>query len=257
MDQTTRALREALRNYRTRRATIQQAVTEGEDVVERAIALLNDRDEGVRWAAVRILAEVGDKRAIPPLLRLMDGGRHLHDAAEALRLITGESLGEDPLAWRQWLGLVEAPAAPTKGATPDPDAALTDEELLRMALEDTPVIITSVDASFTVDVPLTEGRRQRVWLDLVQNALDGAPMIQLCTLCGPDNPRHYEWALKTNTALAFGAIGVARIDDQRCFTMTHNLARTGCHPEDLGRAILTLAREGDKVEALFTQKDQN
>ena len=44
---------------------------------------------------------------------------------------------------------------------------------------------------------------------------------------------------------------------KRCFAMTHNLARSTCHPEDLGRAILTLAREGDKVEALFTRADRH
>ena len=79
-----------------------------EGAVDFMVPLLDDKDWRVRRAAVHVLGELTDIRAIQPLIDLM--GRAIkarqtkrRDEAEmALRKITGESLGSDPAKWQQW-----------------------------------------------------------------------------------------------------------------------------------------------------------
>lgn len=66
---------------------------------------LVEQPKAVRLAAVRALAEIGDRRAVPALIRMLgDGDRELQlNAAVALSKITGQDLGTDPAKWQAWL----------------------------------------------------------------------------------------------------------------------------------------------------------
>jgi HEAT repeat protein len=71
--------------------------------VEPLIAVLEDEDSSVRWAAARALARLGDARAVEPLIAAL--GDEDWDtcawAAEALRRIgTPEALA----AFEEWAG---------------------------------------------------------------------------------------------------------------------------------------------------------
>ncbi len=72
--------------------------------VESLIAALKDNEWDVRAGAVAALAEIKDIRAISPLIDTLEDK---HPAvreiiAKALRRITGENLGQDPVKWQEW-----------------------------------------------------------------------------------------------------------------------------------------------------------
>ena len=47
------AFRRGLRHWRTRSDTIEEALDGGDEYMEAAVALLHDRNESVRWSAIR------------------------------------------------------------------------------------------------------------------------------------------------------------------------------------------------------------
>lgn len=68
------------------------------------IAALEDKESDVRAKAARALGKIGDKRAVEPLIAALEDERSYvrKQAAEALSKITGEDLGKDLRAWREW-----------------------------------------------------------------------------------------------------------------------------------------------------------
>ena len=73
-------------------------------MVEPLTETLADRHDAVRRLTAQVLGEVGDVRAILPLVDAMMGWpRDLRWAPhEALVVIVGEDLGEDMQGWVQW-----------------------------------------------------------------------------------------------------------------------------------------------------------
>jgi len=76
-------LRGGLRTLQTRSATIDAAVDSG--AVDIIIPLLQDRNEGVRWSAIRILGELGDERAVLPLIDLLEQRKNESDVTRDLQ----------------------------------------------------------------------------------------------------------------------------------------------------------------------------
>lgn len=67
-------------------------------------ALRSDRYLGGTWQIFRALGDLGDRRAVPGLVEVLDRhhGTYRRPVAEALHKVTGVDLGENPLVWRQW-----------------------------------------------------------------------------------------------------------------------------------------------------------
>lgn len=80
------------------------------DAVEPLIALLADKDERVCQAAVIALGEIGDRRAVKPLIKLFDRPFRTvvvynirYQTDDALRRITGQKDLSGKKAWQAWL----------------------------------------------------------------------------------------------------------------------------------------------------------
>jgi HEAT repeats len=246
----TQTLRAGLRNFRTRSDTIDQAIAAGSDAVAPASELLQDRNDATRWSAIQILSEISDEAAIPPLLALMDHGKNTIEAANALRQITGKDFGEDPADWRKGLGKAAPSAGPTERIE------LTDAALIAAATQDMNVEVASKGDRYTVQVKLDNGRGQQVIIDFSSKDAEGAPIVRLYTLCGKAEPDKYEWALKNNMKLPYGAIGLAMLNGTPCFAMVDAYCRATADAEDLGKSISNLAANGDMVEKLLTKQDR-
>ncbi len=82
-----------------------------DDATSYAVVLQRARDaepvaqpRAVRLAAIEALGELGDARAIGPLIDALDSDdrEFRTSAAMALHRITGENVGTDPVRWREW-----------------------------------------------------------------------------------------------------------------------------------------------------------
>lgn len=247
----TDTLRDRLRNFRTRAAAIDEAINAREQAVEPAMELLHDRNESTRWSAIKILSEIGDPRAVPALIALLESGKSALETINALRAITGEDLGDDPDAWREWIA-TEQPADPA----PQQQIELSDDALIRAATRDLQAAIGSSGDRYTIEITLPDKRKQRVCVDFNASDSDGAALVRLYTPCAKAAPDKYEWALKNNMNLSHGAIGLARMKGELWFTLVNTHLRATVHPEALAKSILTLAHKGDTVERLLTGEDK-
>jgi hypothetical protein len=155
----TDVIRRKLRDFRTRAATIAELSETGEAKIDEITPLLQDRHEGVRWSAIRILSEIADLRAVGPLLSLLEQEKNVSDVALALESITGQTFGDDLLAWKQWA--MQTSDCPTE-SIPN---LLSDAELIAAATEDLPVTVSGSGLEFSVSVKLDEGRSQQIWVD--------------------------------------------------------------------------------------------
>jgi len=243
-----RKLREGLRNIRTRSVSIDAAVDA--EAIDSAISLLQDRNEGVRWSAVRILGELGDKRAVLPLIGLLEQQKNESDVNRALCEITGHDGEDTPEAWREWV------ARTPELSDGDDVWELSDEELMNQSITDLPVALSGDGRSYSLSVSLPENRSQRIWVDFSQRDPDGRPMVQLCTPCGKVDPARYESVLKLNMSIPFGAIAIAELEDELCFAVVDTYLRATAHPADIARSIMSLAHHGDAVEALISDEDR-
>jgi len=247
---TTETLRRGLRNIQTRSTTIDAAVNRGDTAVDCVVPLLQDRNEGVRWSAIRILAEIGDERAVGALIALLDQSKNATDAVNALRTITGEDFGEDAAEWRRWAA--RDPEIRNAAAGP----MLSDEELVERATRELPVTVTGRTPAYVADVSLPDGRSQRVWIDFSRTDPQDRPLVQLCTPCGKADSGQYETALTLNMSIPFGALALATLDDTLCFAVVDAYLREIVHPEDIAESLMSLAANGDSVEASLSKDDR-
>lgn len=241
-------LRKGLRNIRTRSITIDTAVDLSS--ADAAILLLQDRNEGVRWSAIRILGELGDKSAVLPLIGLLEQRKNESDVTRALQEITGHEGEDTPEAWRQWV------AQSMELSAGDSPWSLSDEALMNQSAEGLPAKVSGGDASYGVRVTLPEDRSQQIWVDFSQRDPDGHPIVQLCTPCGKIDPARYESVLKLNMSIPFGAIAIAELENELCFAVVDTYLRSTVHPEDIANSVMSLAHHGDSIEAQLSDEDR-
>lgn len=247
---STEEIRRGLRDFKTRAGIITAVVDKGGAMVDDILPLLQDRNEGVRWSTIRILSEIGDDRAIGPLITLLEQSKNVTDAANALRTITGRDFGDAPGEWRRWT-MQDASVRNAVVA-----GVLSDADLITQATQDLPVTVSGEGQEYSVAVSLPEGRSQQVLIDLSGKDASGRPIVQLSTPCGDADERQYEAALKLNMSICHGAIAIASLDDKLCFAMVASYLRENVHPEEIAESIMSLARHGDSVEKSLSGEDR-
>lgn len=222
---------------------------EGRGAIPAVAPLLQDRNEGVRWAAIRVLADIGDETVLLPLITLLEQSKNAPDVIRTLQAITGQDFGDKPLAWREWV------LQQNKEGAGLPAGLLSDKALLAAAIRDLPATLSGDDRDYTVTVTLPDRRAQNIRVDFSGADADGHPVIQLTTPCGAAVPEQYEAALKLNLSIPYGAIGLALLDDVLCFALIHTHLRATAHPADIAGSLMCLARHGDALERAGSTRD--
>jgi len=245
----TQTIRQGLYNIKTRASTMDALIEKGREISSDIVPLLQDRDEGIRWAAIRILAEIGNEDVILPLIHLMEQSKNVSEVIRSLQTITGQNFGDKTAAWRKWATQKKL----EKGGLPA--ELLSDKELMAAAIKDLLVTITGEGQEYVVSVPLPDRRNQNIRIDFSIKDADGHPGVQLTTPCGPAVPEQYEEVLKLNMSIPYGAIGLAMLDDTLFFALVHTHLRATVHPEDIAKSIMCLARHGDALEKTLSPKD--
>ena len=86
-----------------RRAAADALAMIGEPAVEPLIAALEKKDANLRQLAAWALGQIGDTRAVEPLIPVLSSRYHDRAATrKALRAITGKDFGEDVGRWQEW-----------------------------------------------------------------------------------------------------------------------------------------------------------
>ena len=100
-----------------------------------------------------------------------------------------------------------------------------------------------------------EQRRQFVYLTANRKGLDEEDIIQVFTICAPEEERFYKSALLLNMNLPFGAFAVSQVEGQNYFVIVDTYLAQSVTYEELALSIMCLAKSGDKMEKMLMGED--
>jgi hypothetical protein len=231
-----------LANFTTRAAARRRLVQLGAAAVPALIGALDSPVEGVAWCAAKSLGEIGDESALEPLRNAL-GREGLSDAvSEAIAAITGEEGAES-----------RPPARPAGAASAQ---RLSDEDIVS-GVSGAGVSATRRGAGYTFTVAVPGGRSQRVEMMLSLKDTGGAPLVAFYTECGPAETERFEWALKSNLRIPFGAFAIRESSDGDKLVMVDAYLRESASVRQLRSALESLAQRADAVERLMGGTDEN
>ncbi|HRU05766.1 MAG TPA: HEAT repeat domain-containing protein [Candidatus Brocadiia bacterium] len=239
---------EMLRSFRTRKEAMDRLVEQGEAAVGPLVEALASRNEGVRWAAARCLGEIGSREAAPRLIELLDSPSDAETARGALTMIFGADLGGSPGPWR------DALAGRSQKGGPASQAA-EDERLLAEATRGLDATVTTTGGTSFVEMLLADGRRQKVRVVMGATDSEKSPIVIVYTECAPADPKLYEFALRTNLSLPYGALALREVDGRDRLVLFNSLSRECLSPQALRKTIVSVAEKGDQIERRLTGQD--
>lgn len=134
---------------------------------------------------------------------------------------------------------------------PERRAALLEESLRGIEKEVRPRRF-----GYTLTLQLVGGRHQKVHIAYERAKSD--PMILIYTRCGPvsDDVKLLRWVLQLNLRMPHGAIAIGRDGDQDCFVLIQTLLEATADPDEVRKAVLTVAEKGDHLEKILTDEDR-
>lgn len=234
----------ALSNFTTRAAARRRLLAIGEAAAPALIESLESPIEGVAWCAAKTLGELRAESAVEALEKALSRPGVADAARDALKRITGEE--------------------PRGGAGPQAPAytsarragMLSDEDLAR-AFSSRTLSCRKRGGGYTVTVELPGGRKQKVEMMLSLKDSGGEPLVAFYTECGPADPARFEWALKMNLRIPFGAFAVRESSDGDRLVMVDAYLRESVTIKQLRRAVEVLAKRADKMEMESTGRDDN
>ena len=241
----------ALRSFRSRKQAMEQLVELGQEAVPALIEALDERNEGMRWATIRCLGEIGSDEAIVGLVARLDNPRDAETACWALGRVSGRDFGSDVEKWRAWAGQANESAKPAGEGD-----ELDDSTLLREALRGLKATAKTHGRSCRVRLELDGGRNQTVGVTFGSKDFEGSQIVIVYSECAPADPKHYEYALRANLTLPYGALAIREVDGEKRLVMFNSLLRSGLTPLALRKSIVIIADKADKIEKRITGQDK-
>jgi len=234
-------IRLGLQSFHTRSDTMNEIRSHSAKALGDLHELLEHHVEGVRWSAAKLLTELADEESLPILEKYRKDIHIGGQIEEAIYAINGKS-GLN-IAERENVDISE----------------MDNAKIMRLALDGTNWQLSEDSAlKFTVTVSLPEKRRQKVYCIFQDKTGEQATALTLVyTECGPANEKAYEWALRLNTKLPFGAIGLREVDDKLIFVMVKSFLRDTVRPIELQKSIDRMAKEADALEKKLTGGDDH
>jgi serine/threonine-protein kinase len=128
------------------------------------------------------------------------------------------------------------------------------ESLVRESLEGLDCFVQGARDNFRLLFQLPNDRLQEVYLEVTLGRNEER-LLSVFSVCGPADPKHFEYALKLNDTLTFGSLSIRNVNDQPMFVMTRTFAREHVCAADVRAALLEIARRGDRVEQQLSDAD--
>jgi eukaryotic-like serine/threonine-protein kinase len=128
------------------------------------------------------------------------------------------------------------------------------EALVRESLDGLDCFVQGARDHHRILFQLPNDRLQEVYLEVTQNP-QGERLLSVFSVCGPAEPKHFEFALRMNDKLTYGSLSIRNVNGQPMFVMTRTFAREHVCAADVRAALLEIARRGDRVEQQLSDAD--
>ena len=128
------------------------------------------------------------------------------------------------------------------------------ETLIRESVEGLDCFVSGARDQFRVLFPLPGDRMHEVYVEGSTGAL-GERLLTIFSVCGPAEPKHFEFALRLNDKLTYGGVSIRDVNSEPMFVMNRTFSRDHVGPADARAAMLELARRSDRIEQMITNAD--
>ena len=135
------------------------------------------------------------------------------------------------------------------------NSLISTVDLVALAMKELDIDWSADAESFEFQVPLAEGRRQRVFAEVAEGVGVGERILTVWTPCAPASADHYDYVLQLNGRLPFGAVSVRPYRGQAYFVMAQNHPRATLDPEEIRASVVHMAEWADRVECRITGED--
>ena len=131
------------------------------------------------------------------------------------------------------------------------------EVILEEALRGTDARYAQTADGYEVVLRLPEGRSQHVRVILGGRDPEGQEIVAVYSKCAPASAVSYEWALRLNSQLPYGALALEEIDGEEALVMLHTHLREGLDPAELRKSVVHIGQSADRLEREFTHADRH
>jgi serine/threonine-protein kinase len=107
---------------------------------------------------------------------------------------------------------------------------------------------------YRVILPANADRIQEVYVEL-RRVRPHEKEIAVYSLCGPADPRHYEFALRFNGQYPPGGLSIQEVNGTSMFVMARTLHPSRATATELRQLLSEVARLGDLVEQRVVEFD--
>ncbi|MDP6438514.1 MAG: hypothetical protein QGH74_02670, partial [Candidatus Brocadiia bacterium] len=213
-------------------------------------ALHSERLEGAQWAILRCLGALRARDAVTHIVPLLEDRRSRTAAHESLVRIVGQDLGPAGEPYMRWLQGAGEVAEEKPGATVllKRMTGHNDDRLMFLALRGAGAEYESPGGGrYVLKVPVGKGRTQTAFVSLSTKDHQGSLIAVVYADCGPADPKHYEYALKRNFKMPYGAMALRDTNKGPYFVMFNSLLRESLSPLELNKSIFTIAERAARV----------
>lgn len=112
-----------------------------------------------------------------------------------------------------------------------------------------------IGEGYEVTLTFAQGRSQRVRVILGRKDSEGHEIVTVYSKCAPSDAASFEWALKFNSRLPYGALALEEVDGEEALVILNTHLREALDPPELRKSILSLGEWADRLEEEFTGAD--
>jgi len=246
-----------LRGFKTRSAASEALIAAGRDALAPLLdALKREETEGVRWAILHCLGQIGAAEAVPAIASYLDQSSYQTVARDALVKIAGRDLGPLPAEWVSWAeGHAVEKGQQIEAATEtDAGASLSNGRLMELTLAEGGAAFREEEPGrYVVSVPLASGAARQVAVVFGGTDHQGSEIVIVFSHCGEARREYYETALRLNLRMPYGALALRDVGGKPYFVMFNKILRQALTPVELRKSIFTVGERADRVERELSQ----
>ncbi|MDX2035976.1 MAG: serine/threonine-protein kinase [Isosphaeraceae bacterium] len=128
------------------------------------------------------------------------------------------------------------------------------DSLLHEALEGLDCFLQGGNERYRVFFRLPNNRVQEVYFDVSRGRRDER-VLSVFSVCGPADPRHFEYVLRLNSQLTYGGLSIRVVNGQPMFVMTRSYDPAHVSPNEIRAAMLEIAKRSDWLEQQISPGD--
>ena len=114
------------------------------------------------------------------------------------------------------------------------------DSLIRESLEGLDCFAQGGSDHYRILFPLPHDRLQEVYVD-ASHGPSGERLLSIFSVCGPADPKHFEFALRLNDKLSYGSLSVRNVHGDAMFVMNRTFARDHVCAADIRAAMMEIA----------------